>query len=278
MNFLITTLISLFVLLIPFVEGAESPEKLKARGLFIEFSPQADISLRDIINYSMGTKLVYRSKSQSVDVVKPLNEALLNSNERDSLLELCNKYQKKNYVISCEIYLDFPLPEICNPQILNPPNEHINNLENLDNSINDFCYPFEKSEFMPLKQGLSPLWAQQLIGTDLTKEYMDKLNQASPLTETDLGNLDGGFDISKITGKYSDNSKKANGGNYQDHGTKVVNLMNGNGNYSVAYKARLTALADGYSKPYLEAVDEILTQPPSILNYDKVRKQHRLRA
>lgn len=120
-------------------------------------------------------------------------------------------------------------------------------------------------------EGLSPFWAQEIVGVDLARET---LVAERPLKEVMVADLDSGFEPELIHGKMmpgidwaSPNLAEAI---YRDHGTHVANLINGPLPVGAAENAVLGPLVNiGPSSGSLRfALNEVKTYRPDITNLE----------
>lgn len=180
---------------------AEGPGGLLVR--FSAFQPAA----QDAAHRALGTRLVFRSELQKIDVVALANPRK-NIDPRE-LATACSAYLARAEVAECEpnrpLRLNTPPREPCPPDPVVP-----NPLHPVDGAAREIeCSPFpgqdEGGPPVPpdSEQGrtppnwrmgrLTPLWAQEAVGAPESRELLASLESERPLPEVPVGMLDGGF-------------------------------------------------------------------------------------
>ncbi len=82
--------------------------------------------------------------------------------------------------------------------------------------------------------GLSPYWAQEMVGSDVAKEMMSKEHS---LPKTNVAIIERGLNLNVVPLKNNNNTSKAN---YDKHGTAVASLIFSNTPIGVSSKAQLS--------------------------------------
>ncbi len=242
----------------------------KPTGYAVTFKGRAekDLGIRDALHKKLNQKLIYRAKNLFIDQVEPANSKDLESKSIADLAKTCDEYKKSSEVEDCEVTTQKTPPQVACP----PPDKNISTLKKAAQDLKSTCDMVNANNLKATKEdgSLSPLWAQNIIGSDLARSHIAELEASGKMSikEVQVGDIDAGFSKKHITGKTSVDWSKADGGSDQDHGTKVVNLINGKGEYSTGYKVNMSVLADGYTQPYIKAVDQVLSKPPEILNFE----------
>lgn len=215
-------------------------------------------------------------------VVRPLDESALRSLSR--LTSICRELSSNAIVQHCNVIEYKGLPESClrSGDGLTGETTTRDVLAATQSTINPHrCFPGTPSDLPGQGAGLSPLWAQEQIGSDLAKQFLDELQRSGQnLHEVRVANVDGGHSPQHMTGRTSVSPAEIRPpiGPRQffrtsiSHGTQVVNLINGRGEYGVGHPdhtvlSHLETTFDGVM-PDPETVDRIAINPPDLLNYE----------
>jgi Subtilase family len=254
---LMKSAISFLILLITNNVFAFAPLKLQ-----IMFKDGTSVQLKDELHKKVGAKLEYRGKNLAVDLVS-FNKDIKPS----EAFKYCKEYQKVSLVKFCEQAVKLQGPPSC---------------EEL-NSLSDFIRaPLSKalcnvlpSTSLSAPPGLHPLWSQMRIGSDLVRHEVNFRKAAgASFTQVSVGNIDSGFnknfsDARGVPEEFETQSV-GYGDSYKDHGTKVINLIAGEGAHGASANARVTFIRDGYSTAgqFIEALDNAMTIKPEVLNLE----------
>lgn len=269
---LLTLLISLLLFPLSGFTAEKSvpqPSIGKPTGYVIIFknSAETDFKFRDTLHKKFGLKLVHRAESLPADQVVPADAKDL-AKPLPELEKLCAEYQKSDAVESCEVTTEKSAPVDC--PAAKGTDTNLKKIKAAASTISSKCDLVGAGKLKPSPDNpnLSPLWAQNMVGIDLTKERMKALDGMGAVREVNVGDLDSGFSQKQMTGKTTAELSFPVMGPDPDHGTKVVNLINGKGAYGSGYKVNMTSLVDGYGQSVVQAVDEVLKKPPEILNFE----------
>lgn len=130
----------------------------------------------------------------------------------------------------------------------------------------------EEPSLQRLKEGLSPLWAQELIGADLAKEFLAKHEKNSGRTykSVTVANIDSGYDgVSSADVQNSVPKEKYS----HAHATQVMNLIGGKGSYGVGRDVKIFGFsynvdASDEKAPFVKAVDEAIATRADFVNLE----------
>ena len=255
-----------------FVSGVLAKEP-KATGLYVKFKKGAEDHEIKKLHDILGSSLDYRSKTLKIDSVafkKKLSLYELN--------HICKKYLASPLVLDCEINFQYSFPSKKNKSIEceSPftsifPSEQLNDLSNILEHIQlyDPCSLVVKKGLPTPHLGLTPLWSQEYIGSDLSRELLRNYEDDKQVS---VGNIDSPFSREHITGNTSDNTdveiKKGN--IVKDHATSTVNLLNGKEPIGVSENAVISNLYDILNEPgkLLGSVDSWAKNPPDVTNLE----------
>jgi hypothetical protein len=216
------------------------------------------------LHQKLGAKLLYRAKNFPVDVLE--------------ITEQPNLKIPFSEVAICELYLHSNLVEHCEPtKMLPPPVELCRQVSEVKKMAfatlsREKCNLFPDDDLIETP-GLPARWSQLRIGADLVRNEFKELAKHGGISsnEVNVGNIDGGFDISGSGARGSSREMTTqSGGEYPDHGTKAVNLIAGFDDYGASTKARISFIRDGYSAPgkFLQSLDEAISEKTEVVNLE----------
>lgn len=252
--------LSLSILLILFSLEAFASSQLK---LQIMFKKGTSARIKDELHKKLGPKLDFRGKNLQVDLVT--------FNKHVKIAEapnICKEYLKSSHVAFCEeaIKLKNP-PTIC---------DELNDISGVVNAP----LSRENCDVMPASTlsapyGLHPLWSQMRIGSDLVRADVSARTAAGEsFPSVNVGNIDSGFEQgqSDARGDAAEFSAQTNGSSpaKRDHGTKVLNLIAGEGNHGASANARISFVRNAYDTPgsFIQNMDDALSEKPEVLNLE----------
>ena len=130
------------------------------------------------------------------------------------------------------------------------------------------CESALTKSYAALFPGLTPYWAQNLVGADFAKSLLEaSAKRPQPLKKVKIVNVDGGMDPRQVDvsliGKAATYSNKF--GDNSGHGDKVLNVLAGRGEYGVgdfrfvqiADALTYAVASDGYEYSQPESADQI---------------------
>lgn len=237
----------------------------------IRFKENVPTKIKNELHEKLKSKLKYRSVSLSIDAITYNNSD-----------DICLVYKREGAVLDCRKshqaikHKDSYLP--CNYNMKSDTVEYLKiDLNKTINCLNvepDFGEEFSDG----LGKILSPLWAHNLIGSDLVRELMNENKKLT--TDTKIAFYEGIHlkslpkeNISKELSSCTIDStlekcKKKQIG--EDHGTKVANLVLGEPPIGVGIRAKVTVTKDDdewdQASTHLRILDEMIRTNTKILS------------
>lgn len=271
-----------------------------AGGVYLKFKPNISVEQKTQLHQKLKTIMRYRSEKTGIEHILPSNKKEWSS--RSSLNILCKKYLKEEIVEFClpaeketeasskalkKSEHATPNSNPCDP-VLQLTSEKITTFAN--SNLKTVSH-LKKCELVDTVNGtgggLSPLWAQEIIGADLAKKLVLTNSSAKTVTyghfeDTDPNGLENA-NLSPLMSACKNNpdsplcpnSDKKNR-NF-NHGTHVASLVS-DSIVGVAAKAKFVAGAvypdSNTSENFLKTTDVIANEKPDLVCSSMVFNDH----